>query len=64
MTWQAPWGRGFPGWHIECSAMSLRFLGERLRTSSGSICAGGTAAKTAVPVVSRTATQNPASQGR
>lgn len=26
MTWQTPWGRGFPGWHIECSAMSLHYL--------------------------------------
>jgi cysteinyl-tRNA synthetase len=28
MAWDAPWGRGRPGWHIECSAMSLRHLGE------------------------------------
>jgi cysteinyl-tRNA synthetase len=27
MEWESPWGRGFPGWHIECSAMSARFLG-------------------------------------
>ncbi|WP_188192493.1 cysteine--tRNA ligase [Nonomuraea sp. SYSU D8015] len=27
LTWESPWGRGFPGWHVECSAMSLRFLG-------------------------------------
>jgi len=26
MIWQTPWGPGFPGWHIECSAMSLRYL--------------------------------------
>ena len=26
--WESPWGRGRPGWHIECSAMSLRYLGE------------------------------------
>lgn len=26
MVWESPWGRGFPGWHIECSAMSLHFL--------------------------------------
>lgn len=37
MTWQAPWGRGFPGWHIECSAMSLRFLGERVDVHTGGI---------------------------
>ena len=28
MRWQSPWGVGFPGWHIECSAMALRLLGE------------------------------------
>ncbi len=27
MQWDSPWGRGFPGWHIECSAMSRRYLG-------------------------------------
>jgi cysteinyl-tRNA synthetase len=26
--WDSPWGRGFPGWHLECSAMSVRYLGE------------------------------------
>lgn len=28
MEWDSPWGVGFPGWHIECSAMSVKFLGE------------------------------------
>jgi cysteinyl-tRNA synthetase len=28
MEWDSPWGRGFPGWHIECSAMSAKYLGE------------------------------------
>ena len=28
MEWDSPWGRGFPGWHIECSAMAHKFLGE------------------------------------
>jgi cysteinyl-tRNA synthetase len=28
MEWESPWGVGFPGWHIECSAMSMRYLGE------------------------------------
>jgi cysteinyl-tRNA synthetase len=28
MQWQSPWGQGFPGWHIECSAMSHKYLGE------------------------------------
>src|SRR6266704_3455789 len=27
MAWDSPWGKGFPGWHIECSAMSMKFLG-------------------------------------
>ncbi|MDH4335352.1 MAG: cysteine--tRNA ligase, partial [Chloroflexota bacterium] len=29
MSWPSPWGEGFPGWHIECSAMSMKYLGER-----------------------------------
>ncbi len=28
MEWDSPWGRGFPGWHIECSAMAHKYLGE------------------------------------
>ena len=28
MEWDSPWGKGFPGWHIECSAMSTKYLGE------------------------------------
>lgn len=28
MEWDSPWGKGFPGWHIECSAMSMKYLGE------------------------------------
>ncbi|MBV9369225.1 MAG: cysteine--tRNA ligase [Frankiales bacterium] len=28
MVWETPWGNGFPGWHIECSAMSLHYLGD------------------------------------
>ena len=28
MEWESPWGMGFPGWHIECSAMSMKYLGE------------------------------------
>jgi len=27
MEWESPWGKGFPGWHIECSAMSMKYLG-------------------------------------
>ncbi|MET9068472.1 cysteine--tRNA ligase [Streptosporangium sandarakinum] len=37
LTWESPWGRGFPGWHVECSAMSLRFLGERVDVHTGGI---------------------------
>src|SRR5690606_14277839 len=29
MEWPSPWGLGFPGWHIECSAMSTKYLGEQ-----------------------------------
>lgn len=29
MEWEGPWGMGFPGWHIECSAMSAKYLGEQ-----------------------------------
>jgi cysteinyl-tRNA synthetase len=29
MEWDSPWGKGFPGWHIECSAMSMEYLGEQ-----------------------------------
>ena len=29
MEWESPWGKGFPGWHIECSAMSMKYLGEK-----------------------------------
>lgn len=28
LTWESPWGRGYPGWHIECSAMSRKYLGD------------------------------------
>jgi len=34
-AWDSPWGQGRPGWHIECSAMSLRHLGERLDIHGG-----------------------------
>jgi len=35
MKWESPWGVGFPGWHIECSAMSMKFLGERFDIHTG-----------------------------
>jgi cysteinyl-tRNA synthetase len=37
MTWDSPWGRGFPGWHIECSAMSLDLLGDVIDVHTGGI---------------------------
>jgi cysteinyl-tRNA synthetase len=35
--WQSPWGKGRPGWHIECSAMSMEYLGETLDLHSGGV---------------------------
>jgi cysteinyl-tRNA synthetase len=35
MEWNSPWGVGFPGWHIECSTMSMKYLGETLDISCG-----------------------------
>jgi cysteinyl-tRNA synthetase len=37
MTWDSPWGVGFPGWHIECSAMSLDLLGDTIDLHTGGI---------------------------
>ncbi|MFA5887559.1 MAG: cysteine--tRNA ligase [Candidatus Nanoarchaeia archaeon] len=37
MQWDSPWGRGFPGWHIECSAMSMKYLGEQFEIHCGGI---------------------------
>lgn len=37
MHWDSPWGDGFPGWHIECSAMSMKYLGETIDVHSGGI---------------------------
>jgi cysteinyl-tRNA synthetase len=37
MQWPSPWGDGFPGWHIECSAMSMEYLGERFDIHTGGI---------------------------
>jgi cysteinyl-tRNA synthetase len=34
-VWPSPWGQGFPGWHIECSAMSMSLLGERFDVHTG-----------------------------
>jgi cysteinyl-tRNA synthetase len=35
MRWKSPWGTGFPGWHIECSAMSSKYLGEQFDIHGG-----------------------------
>ena len=37
MIWETPWGRGFPGWHIECSAMSLKYLDGKVDLHIGGI---------------------------
>ncbi len=37
MAWDSPWGRGFPGWHIECSAMSMKYLGEHFDLHTGGV---------------------------
>jgi cysteinyl-tRNA synthetase len=37
LVWDTPWGRGFPGWHTECSAMSLQLLGSRIDIHTGGI---------------------------
>ena len=37
MNWESPWGVGFPGWHIECSAMATRYLGEQFDIHTGGI---------------------------
>ncbi len=37
MEWKSPWGVGFPGWHIECSAMSMKYLGETLDIHAGGV---------------------------
>ena len=37
MQWDSPWGKGYPGWHIECSAMSMKYLGESFDIHCGGI---------------------------
>lgn len=37
MRWSSPWGQGFPGWHIECSAMSMEYLGDSIDIHTGGI---------------------------
>jgi cysteinyl-tRNA synthetase len=35
MLWDSPWGKGYPGWHIECSAMSMKYLGQPIDIHTG-----------------------------
>lgn len=42
LGWESPWGRGFPGWHIECSAMAMEYLGKELDIHTGGIDLIGT----------------------
>jgi cysteinyl-tRNA synthetase len=37
MEWPSPWGVGFPGWHVECSAMAVKYLGERVDIHCGGV---------------------------
>jgi cysteinyl-tRNA synthetase len=37
MEWDSPWGLGFPGWHVECSAMAMRYLGETFDIHCGGV---------------------------
>ena len=37
MQWKSPWGMGYPGWHIECSAMGLKYLGKKFDIHTGGV---------------------------
>lgn len=37
MQWPSPWGQGYPGWHIECSAMAMKYLGKQIDIHTGGI---------------------------
>jgi cysteinyl-tRNA synthetase len=37
MEWESPWGKGFPGWHVECSAMSRKYLGDTFDIHCGGV---------------------------
>lgn len=60
MKWSSPWGKGFPGWHLECSAMSTKYLGDHFDIHGGGMdlkfphheceIAQGTAASGCAPV--------------
>ena len=37
LQWESPWGTGFPGWHVECSAMAIKYLGENIDIHCGGV---------------------------
>lgn len=37
LQWDSPWGKGYPGWHIECSGISIKYLGEQLDIHGGGV---------------------------
>ena len=37
LNWESPWGVGYPGWHIECSAMSMKYLGDTIDIHCGGV---------------------------
>jgi cysteinyl-tRNA synthetase len=37
LLWDSPWGKGYPGWHIECSTMSMKYLGEQFDIHAGGV---------------------------
>ena len=37
MQWNSPWGKGFPGWHLECSVMAMKYLGESIDIHGGGL---------------------------
>jgi cysteinyl-tRNA synthetase len=37
MIWNSPWGKGYPGWHLECSAMSMKYLGDKFDIHAGGV---------------------------
>ncbi len=59
-SWPTPWGRGRPGWHLECSAMATRYLGSGVRRPRrrASTCASRTT-RTSSPSHARPATPSP-----
>ena len=37
MKWESPWGTGYPGWHLECSAMAMALLGEAMKRDAADL---------------------------